>query len=211
MRHPKDVILSQLGHPRGWLAPLMSRALDRVNRRLNAQVIGMLAPAPGERVLEVGFGGGGGMAHLRRDHPELHLAGAEISTAMLARARRRFRRDLAAGRLELVEASVEALPWPDHSFDAIYTVNTIYFWPDVDAGLRELYRVLVPDGRLILGVESQQSLEKAGFSAAGHHTPSYDDIATWLARAGFRHIRMLEDRARHWAGIRASRPRSDED
>jgi arsenite methyltransferase len=206
MNWMRDLVLGQLQRPHGWLAPLMGRILDRANRRLNAQVIDMLDPRPDERILEIGFGGGAGLSLLHARCPEARLAGVEISTAMLAGARRRFRRALAAQTLELHEASVERLPWPDDSFDGAYTINTIYFWPDAKDGLRELLRVLRPWGRLILGVEAQATLQRAGFADKGFLTPSYDDIATWLGRAGYRQIRMLEDRSRHMAAIFAERP-----
>ncbi len=206
MKWMRDLVLGQLQRPHGWLGSLMGRILDRVNQRLNAQVIGMLDPRPGERILEIGFGGGGGLSLLHARCPEVRLAGAEISTTMLAGARRRFRAALDAGTLELREASVERLPWPDDSFDAAFTINTIYFWPDAMAGLREIHRVLRPSGRLILGVRAQATLQRGGFADRGFLTPSYDDIATWLGRSGFRHMRMLEDRGRHMATIFAERP-----
>ena len=206
MKWMRDLVLAQLQRPHGWPAPVMGRILDRVNRRLNAQVIDMLAPRPDERHLEIGFGGGVGLSLLRARCPQVRLAGAEISTAMLSGARRRFRRALAAQTLELREAGVERLPWPDDAFHGVYTVNTIYFWTDAMAGLREILRVLRPAGRLILGVRAQATLQRAGFADRGFLTPSYDDIATWLGRAGFRRMRMLEDRRRAMATIFAERP-----
>lgn len=206
MKRMRDLVLGQLSRPHGWLAPLMARVLDRVNQRLNAQVIDVLDPRPGERILEIGFGGGVGLSLLQARCPDARLAGVEISTAMLARARRRFRGALDAGALELREASVERLPWPDDTFDGVYSINTIYFWPDAMSGLRELLRVLRPSGRLVLGVEAQATLQRAGFADKGFRTPSYDDVATWLGRAGFRDMHMFEDRKRRNAVIIALRP-----
>lgn len=202
----RDLVLDQLARPHGWLGPVFGRLLDRVNRRLNVQVIDMLAVRPGERILEIGFGGGVGLALLAERHPQARVAAVEISTSMLAAARRRFRQALSDGALEIQEASVERLPWPEQSFDGAYTINCIYFWPEPLAGLREIYRVLRPSGRLILGVRAQSTLRRAGFAEKGFHTPSYDDIATWLGRAGFREMRMIEDPGRHMAAILAERP-----
>jgi arsenite methyltransferase len=206
MKWMRDIVIGQLARPHGWLGPIMGRILDRANERLNAQVIDLLDPRPGEHILEIGFGGGVGLALLQARCPEARVAGAEISTTMLAGARRRFRSALAAQTLDLREASVERLPWPDDTFEAVYTINTIYFWPDAIGGLREILRVLRPWGRLILGVRAQATLQRAGFADKGFLTPSYDDIATWLGRAGFRQIRMLEDRGRRMAAIFAERP-----
>lgn len=206
MKWMRDIVLDQLARPHGWLGPVTGWILDRANQRLNEQVIDMLDPRAGERILEIGFGGGVGLAQLLARCPEARIAGAEISTSMLAGARRRFRAALDAQTLELREASALSLPWPDGSFDGVFTINTIYFWPDAMGGLREILRVLRPWGRLILGVRSQATLRRAGFAAKGFLTPSYDDVATWLGRAGFRQMRMFEDRGRGMAAIFAERP-----
>ena len=42
------------------------------------------------------------------------------------------------------------MPFDDRSFDAVYTVNTVYFWPDVRAALTEISRVTAPGGRVLL-------------------------------------------------------------
>jgi len=47
---------------------------------------------------------------------------------------------------------VSELPFADSSFTKALALHSIYFWPSVETGLRELYRVLSPDGRLAIGV-----------------------------------------------------------
>ncbi len=44
--------------------------------------------------------------------------------------------------MDLVEASVEKLPFADNAFDKIITVESFYFWPDPAENLKEVYRVL---------------------------------------------------------------------
>ncbi|ACY18313.1 class I SAM-dependent methyltransferase [Haliangium ochraceum] len=206
MKRYRTWLRRQLSRPHGPLGPLMGTMLDIVNRQLNARVITVLEPAAGERVLDLGFGGGEALALMRARHPDTWLAGAEVSTSMLRRARWRFRKDVRRSSMELREASASALPWPDESFDGAISVHSIYFWPDMGAGLRELYRVLRPGGRLVLGVEAPRHTQRLDFAADGFHVPSYDDIATALGRAGFRAMHMLEDTERGNASIRAERP-----
>src|SRR5919204_412524 len=62
-----------------------------------------------------------------------------------------------ARRLDLRVGSVERLPFPDASFDHAVGVNTVAVWPDLEAGLRELHRVLRPGGRLLLGWHGRHS------------------------------------------------------
>jgi SAM-dependent methyltransferase len=80
------------------------------------------------------------------------VAGIDPSVVMLRQARRRNHSAIKVGRVELRRASASDLPFPDQSFDKACAVHSIYFWPSLHDGLRELLRVLVPGGRLVLAV-----------------------------------------------------------
>src|SRR5687768_4120467 len=133
-RRVTDVVMGQLGRPHGVLAPVIAAGLNGVNRRINRAAVEALAIAPAERVLDVGFGGGVGLALVLRTSAG-RVMGIDISSEMVERARVRLAGAVAAGRLELMQAGVDAIPAGAGDFDAVYTVNTIYFWPDVAAGL----------------------------------------------------------------------------
>ena len=78
----------------------------------------------------------------------LHVTAIDISPGMLARAREHA---LAYdGRLDLVRMDARALAFADASFDSIAAVCTFCSVPDPVRGLRELRRVLKPEGRLLL-------------------------------------------------------------
>ena len=55
-----------------------------------------------------------------------------------------------AGRVEILHASVESLPFPDDYFELVTAVETYYFWPDLINNLKEVHRVLKPGGSVIL-------------------------------------------------------------
>jgi len=52
------------------------------------------------------------------------------------------------GRVEILRASVESLPFSDDMFDLVTAVETYYFWPDLVENLKEIRRVLKPGGAL---------------------------------------------------------------
>ena len=97
------------------------------------------------RVLEAGIGTGRNLAH----YPQgVELTGIDVSARMLARARRRAQ---AAGQtVELQEADVQRLPFEPASFDTVAAACVFCSVADPVQGLRELARVVKPDGLLLL-------------------------------------------------------------
>lgn len=185
----KGFFVRQLGRPSGWFAPVMARVLNKGNARQNDDCIDALGVRSGFRVLDIGFGGGVSFPRLLRECGDGRVAGTEISQEMLARARRAWAAEIVRGRVEVAECGAESMPFPELSFERVMTVNTLYFWPDLDAGLREVHRVLAADGRFVTSVVAPQMLQKIGFGDVGFRTESPDFYAEALCAAGFADVR----------------------
>lgn len=196
-------IAGQLRRPSGIAAPFMAFILDRANRRINERAVQRLTVGPDQDVLEIGFGGGATLGRLLSS-TNGRVAGIELSGPMLRRARRRFRRQLEQGRLELREASVSTLPYGDATFDRVVTVNTIYFWPDQEEGLREIARVLRPGGRLVVATVAKEEMDKRSFTAHGFTKFSQEQLCRLLERAGFADVTVERDGPRVFTtGVKA--------
>lgn len=112
---------------------------------------GILGPAPGERVLEVGPGTGYYTLDLAEwVGPEGRVDAFDIQLEMLTHT---IERANERGLTNIVPTRGDArsLPYDDDAFDAAILVTVLGEVPDQDAALRELERVLVPGGRLIVG------------------------------------------------------------
>jgi ubiquinone/menaquinone biosynthesis C-methylase UbiE len=99
----------------------------------------------GPRVLEVSFGTG---YLISRYAGAFQTHGLDYNRKMVTVARKNLAR--AGSRAQLVRGNVEALPYPDASFDSL--VNTMAFsgYPNGERALAEMKRVLRDDGRLVL-------------------------------------------------------------
>lgn len=97
------------------------------------------------QVLEVGIGSGINLPHYPAD---VTLTGVDLSPGMLALARQRAEKLNRAVDLQIMD--VEALQFPDHSFDAVVSTLTLCTYPDPIKALREMARVLKPDGKILL-------------------------------------------------------------
>ena len=130
----------------GPAAGMMAKRLEK-NRDGELEAIEELAPSPSDRVLAIGFGPGIGIELLA---PRVaHVAGVDPSKAMVKLASQRCRALVDAGRVELVRASADALPWDDGSFDGVVTVNTIQLWSPFEASVAEVARVMKSGARLV--------------------------------------------------------------
>ena len=148
----------QFARPSGRVGRwLIAPWLDRINQGMNELTFQLISARSGDRIVEVGFGGGGLMAAiLARSAAE--VIGVDISEEVVARGRRRFRREILAGRARVMAGSAESLPLPHGEFDKACSLNSIYFWEQPARAMREFARVLRPGGKLVLGFEAPETL-----------------------------------------------------
>jgi arsenite methyltransferase len=156
---------------RGWAAgldyppDLLGRVPDAAAESFagvaNPFVLGRLEP--GERVLDIGSGAGtDSLVAAQMVGPEGSVIGIDMTIEMLAKARAAAA-EMGAKSIEFREAEAEALPFADESFDVVISNGVIDLIPDKDTVYSEIYRVLVPGGRIqIADVTIQNPVSEEG-------------------------------------------------
>ncbi|HXZ69386.1 MAG TPA: arsenite methyltransferase [Streptosporangiaceae bacterium] len=137
----------------------------------------------GERVLDLGSGGGiDVLLSARRVGPSGFAYGVDMTDEMLTLARANAAR-AGAGNVEFLKGQIEALPLPDASVDVVISNCVINLSVDKPAVLAEMFRVLVPGGRIgITDVVAEDHMSPADRAAAGSYAGC---IAGALSRAEY--------------------------
>lgn len=107
-----------------------------------------LALTPNDHLLDVGCGGGAFLKDALRSG--CRGAGVDHSPEMVEVAREANHEAIAAGRLEILEASADRLPFPDSTFTCAAMHGVLGFIAEPVAALKEIGRVLETGGRLVL-------------------------------------------------------------
>jgi ubiquinone/menaquinone biosynthesis C-methylase UbiE len=111
----------------------------------------ILEPTPGERLLEVGPGTGYyALPVAEWLSPGGRLDVLDVQQEMLDHTMRRAE-EHGIDNITPALADARALPYPDDRFDGAFLVTVLGEIPDQDAALRELGRVVKPEGRIVVG------------------------------------------------------------
>ena len=197
-------ILRNCADPRGALGRAMLRMMNYGHRPVYAWTFDHCPLADGMRALDVGCGGGGAMLELSRRFPSICVDGVDASGESVAMCRRRVMAR-AANPGEVVHGVADALPMADSTYDVAFAIETVYFWPDLCAGLREMRRVLKVGGVAAVSVECFDP-GRAGVwkELVGHmevRTP--EQIAQAFRDAGFANVSIFKkgENRPTWCGV----------
>ena len=214
MFKPLELVEENFRKPTGWFGQVLGHVMAVQHKSLTLWAIELMNVRSGDRVLDVGCGGGMAVKLLSRRAPGGFVAGVDYSSDMVRQATRRNNRRVRHGQVAIELGDAMALPYADRSFDKVCAIETFYFWPDPLRGLREVRRVLKPGGQISVALEMSKestaqtsavqrdlSQRYADRSAGlGLSICSGAELVQMLAAAGFRHARYVAqpERALGW-------------
>jgi SAM-dependent methyltransferase len=134
--------------PTGFLGKLLARSMAWGHRSFYENTAKILDLKNDDKYLEIGFGSGLFIkkyaSHLSR------IAGIDYSEDMVKLASSINEDLVESGKAEFMQGDVTALPWKDNEFSVVVGIETFYFWPEPKKALKEVHRVLIPGGRLVI-------------------------------------------------------------
>lgn len=182
--------------------------LDRMNESHESMAqwgVGHFEVADDAKILDIGCGGGRNIQRFAAQISEKgRVVGIDYSEVSVEKSIQLNRKAIDRGIVNVIQASVSDMPFYDETFDMATCFETIYFWPDFINDLKEVKRVLKPDGFIFICNEAvyregemekyddlvelldmkiysedvlKQSLETAGFK---DFTSYLDDENDWI-------------------------------
>jgi ubiquinone/menaquinone biosynthesis C-methylase UbiE len=181
-------LFQQFAHPSGWLGRIAGSVMAKGTED-DRWLVDLLDLQPDDRVLEVGFGPGVAIELMSAQTRNGLIAGVDPSAVMVQEAIKRNHGAAQAARVHLRQGTVTSLPYPDSSFTKALALHSIYFWPSVEEGLRELHRVLSTGGLLAIGARMRQpDASRFNPSRYGLTIDHVADIKSTLKSVGFREV-----------------------
>ena len=204
-------LFQQVRKPSGWLGRRVVRTMNLSHATMTDWGLQQVTVPKNAAILDVGCGGGWTVRKLLALAPEGKVVGLDYSSASVAVSRDTNAHEIEAGRVQIEQGSVVALPFPDRSFDIVTAVETHYYWPDLPANVREVLRVLKPGGTFVLIAETYRGgpfrllyglimpLLRAAFLSDAEHR----DL---LTQAGFTEVETKHLSGKNWIFATGRRP-----
>ena len=139
-------------------SPLIVRWIEQQRLRIIRE---MVAADPNHRILEVGSGGG----HVLRMFKRAKLTAVDVSDVFLATAKA----NLAGYDVEFIKGEIDKLGLPAAKFDRIICTEVLEHTKDPEAILKEIARLLKPEGRAVITVPNDPLIN--GLKSVVKHTP----------------------------------------
>jgi ubiquinone/menaquinone biosynthesis C-methylase UbiE len=156
------------------------------------ETMARLRMEPAARVLDVGCGTGELLSRIAAKYPAATLAGLDPVPEMLDMAKRKL-----SPAVDLRVGWAGELPWPDRSFDVVVSCNMFHYITHPVAAVKEMERVLVPGGQLVITDWCDDylacrlcNLYLRLTSRAHYKTYRQAECADLLAHAGHAHPRI---------------------
>nr|AWI66908.1 Methyltransferase [Caecomyces sp.] len=101
---------------------------------------------PFKDFLDIGCGTGNTIEYLLKEYPDAHYTGIDLAEKMIEVAKKKIQHD----NVEFLVGDAENLPFEDNKYDVIICKESIHHYPNPEKFFKESFRVLKPNGRLII-------------------------------------------------------------
>jgi ubiquinone/menaquinone biosynthesis C-methylase UbiE len=192
--------------PTGPQGRIVAESMNRHHAQLTLWGLTKVAIGSDYTVLDVGSGGGKTINKLAQLSPKGKIFGIDYSPDMVNFSRDINKTLIAQNRVEIIEGSVEKMGFSDDFFDLVTAFETYYFWAKFSDSLREINRVLKPNGKLLLVNELKYGVTPAKLIEQTHvKLLPLEEIQAVLQSTGFVNIHVFTEAKSDWNAVIAQK------
>jgi ubiquinone/menaquinone biosynthesis C-methylase UbiE len=209
--------VTQCQKPSGWIGRFIVKNMNSRHSKLTDWGLSHAEVMRHYEVLDVGCGGGRTIRKLAELASAGKVFGIDYSDVSVSVARKLNAHSIEQGRVEIQEASVSQLPFDGNAFDVVTAVETHFWWPDLPAGLHEIFRVLKPSGTLVViaeiykgaGTRVARIVEK-DIPRFGMNLLTPDEHRAAFVETGFSNVQIVTESTRGWICAVGRKPQNVE-
>ena len=198
--------VTRIGNPRKPEGAEGEEMLERMNQshyEVTGWALSHWEIQENDQILDIGCGGGATLHRMAEKVTSGHVTGVDYSDVSVETSRKNNEKNIKSGKMDVLEGSVENLPFADDSFDKIITVESFYFWPDPQENLKEVRRVLKEGGTFLLVADTynKDGLDpKTLENICRFHlfTPTAEEFRELFEKAGFTDIQIHVKEGTDW-------------
>lgn len=158
-----SIIGNQFKKPSGFLGKLICRKMKKGNAIAYEKLFENMTLAPGDKVLEIGFGPGLGIHYITENYDSILVDGIDFSKLMYNQAYKKFLPKINQGLINLYFGDFVIGNIPK-KYDKIFCINVIYFWKDLDEAFLKIKSMLKPGGAFYFYMSDKEVLDKLPFT-----------------------------------------------
>jgi SAM-dependent methyltransferase len=178
-------IAAQLSCPQGVNGIKIANSMTETNMGMICKTIDLLQLNEGEKVLELGPGEGKHLPYLFDSIPGILYTALEISPLMAHKCQENHPEYFESQQANIHLYEGENIPFSEPIFDAIFTVNTLYFWTKPQEFLHQLSKALKTPGSCIITIADKGFLEELPFTRYGFNIYSLEDLKQLVDKSPF--------------------------
>jgi len=205
--------VSQPQKPTGWLGRVVLRSMNSRHSKVTDWGLSQISIQEHDTILDVGCGGGRTISKLAALATRGKVYGVDFSQESVAVSGKTNKQWIEKGRVEIHEGSVSQLPFPADMFDLVTAVETHFWWPDLPADMREVFRVVKPGGTFVVIAEVYKGANTATAKLVEKYLPQmglkfltaseHHDLFT---QACYTDVRVITESSKGWICVIGKKP-----